>query len=321
VRSRRRLPDAAAPPLYSIWFIPGAFLLTTVAAGHVALRLEGVPYNVKELFQSRPTVSLALLGALLLACGGAVHLAARTWQLRPYRFAALCIPAVWLCALAVFSALSLAVPTESLEDIVGAPVLGIGATLERSLRFTGLMAGPFACCALGARLALGDYKRGFLVGLAPLLVLLPASYLVVVPAADTDNVVELLRGNGRSLAVAGLPLLMILFGFAGAVTAAALEAALDRVFGPLALAAVIVACSVPVTWQLFVVATNPRLQKYGRVFSARQFLFSPDRDHYLADTAVFFRFALVLLLAVGVFAAAMLVARLASRVWPYLERR
>jgi len=303
-----------------VWLIPGAFLLAMVIAGHVALRLDGVPYNVKELFESRPTISLVLLGAVLLGSAGMIHAAARAWQLWPYRFAALAIPAAWLCGLAVFLVLSLAVPTESLDDVVGAPVLAIGATLERSLRFTGLFAGPFACWTLGVRMTRGDYSRGFWVGLAAVFALLLASYVVVVPLADTDNLVELLRNSGRSPAVACLPLALMLFGLTSAVTARALEAALDRTFRLLIPAAVVLVCSVPVAWQLFVVATNPRLQKYGQVFSARQFLFSPDREHYLDDGPIFFRFALAYLVAAGVFAIGMLAARLAERAWCSFDR-
>jgi hypothetical protein len=205
--------------------------------------------------------------------------------------------------------------------VVGAPVLGIGATLERSLRFTGLFAGPFAGWTVGVRLTLGDYSRGFWVGLAAAVVVLLASYVVVVPLADTDNLVELLRNGGRSPAVVCLPLALMLLGLASAVTAGALEAALGRTFRLLIPAAVVLACSVPVAWQLFVTATNPRLEKYGQVFSARQFLMSPDREHYLGDGPIFLRFALAYLLAAGVFAAGILTARLAERAWCSRDRK
>jgi hypothetical protein len=321
VRIQRRPLTGVSPPHHAAWLIPIAFLLATVVAGHVALRLEGMPYNVKELLQSRPTISLVLLGAVLLACGGVPHAAARAWQLWPYGSAALSIPMAWLCGLAIFCVLWLAVPTESLDDIVGAPVLGIGAALERSLRFTGLLAGPLAGGTLGVRIVLGDYTRGFWVGLAAVVALLLASYLVVVPLADTDNLVELLRGNGRSPAVVSLAFIFMLFGLTSAVTAGALEVALERTFRPLVLATVVLVCGVPVTWHLLAAATNPRLEKYGQVFSARQFLFSPDREHYLDDSAIFVRFALAQLLAVGILAVGMLVSRLVQRAWRSYERR
>jgi hypothetical protein len=320
IRIQRRPLIGVSPPRYTIWLIPITSLLATVIAGHIALGLEGIPYNVKELFQSRPTISLVLFGAVLLACGGVPHVAARTWQLWPYRSSALSIPMVCLCGLAIFSVLSAAVPTESLDDIVGRPVLGIGATVERSLRFTGLFAGPLVCGTLGVRIALADYARGFWVGLAVVVTLLLASYLVVVPLANTDNLVELLRGNGRNPAVVSLALIFTLFGLTSAVTSGALEVALERTFRPLVLAAVVLVCGVPVTWHLFVAATNPRLEKYGQVFSARQFLFSPDREHYLDDSAIFIRFALAQLLAVGILAVGMLVSRLVQSAWRSYER-
>lgn len=312
---------AAGPPRHLVWLIPAAFLLAMVIAGHVAIRLDGVPYNVKELFESRPTVSLLLLGIVLLGSAGMIHAAARAWQRWPYCFAALAIPGAWLCGLAVFLVLAAAVPTESLDDVVGAPVLGIGAALERSLRFTGLFAGPLAAWTLGVRIARGNYSRGFWVGLAAVFAVLLASYVVVVPLADTDNLVELLRNGGRSPAVLGLPLALMLLGLTSGMTARAIEAALERTFRLLIPAAVVLVCGVPVAWQLFVVSTNPRLEKYGQVFSARQFLFSPDREHYLGDGPIFFRFALAYLLAVGVFAAGILAARLAERAWCSRDRK
>ena len=315
-----RPSTGVSPPRYISWLIPITFLLASVVAGHIALGLEGVPYNVKELFQSRPTISLVLLGAVLLACGGVPYVAARAWQLRPYCFTAFSVPVAWLCGLSIFFVLSFAVPTESLDDVVGTPVLGIGAMLERSLRFTGLFAGPLAYWTVGVRIALGDYMRGFWVGLAAILALLLVSYLVVVPLAATDNLFELLRGNGRSLAVASLPFIFILFGLTSTVMAGGLEVAMDRTFRPLVLAVVVLVCGVPVTWQLFVAATNPRLEKYGQIFSARQFLFSPDREHYLGDAAIFVRFALAQLLAIGIFAVGMLAVRVLQRAWRSCER-
>jgi hypothetical protein len=317
---QKRPFTGVSPPRYIRWLIPIAYLLATVVAGHVALGLEGVPYNVKELFQSRPTISLVLLGAVLLACGGVPYVAARAWQRRPDCFTAFSVPVAWLSGLAVFLVLSFAVPTESLDDVVGTPVLGIGAMLERSLRFTGLFAGPLACWTVGVRLALGEYTRGFWVGLAVLLALLLASYLVVVPLAATDNLVELLRDDGRTLAVASVPLISVLLGLTSMVMARGLEAAMNRTFRPLVMAVVVLVCGIPVTWQMFVAATNPRLEKYGQIFSARQFLFSPDREHYLDDAAIFVQFALAQLLVIGVLAMGMLAVRLLQGAWRSGER-
>jgi len=290
--------------------VPLGFLLSVVIIGQIGLRLDGVPYNVKELLQRRPTTSLLLIGVVLLACGCVFHAAACVWQRRPVRFAALSLPAACLLGLLTFLLLSLAVPTESFDDLVGYPVLGIGATLERCLRFTGLFAGPLACGILGVRLALGNYNRDFLIGLPALFALLVASYAVVVPLADTDNIVELLRADGRSPSAVGLPIALVLLSLVSTRLAAGFETAMAGSLRPLAVAALAAVCCIPLSWLLFTVATSPRIEKYGQAFSARQFLFSPDRQNYLGDGAIFARFAIVHLLAIGAFAAGILTARL-----------
>ncbi len=108
-------------------------------------------------------------------------------------------------------------------------------------------------------------------------------YYVVVVAAGTDNIVELLRGGGdwRFAAIAAAAAIV-----SGAMAARAAAwcrlAGLHRPWGHL-FVILAFAASTPLAWQALVGATNPSLDKYDKVFAARQFLFSPDRDHYLPD--------------------------------------
>ena len=63
-------------------------------------------------------------------------------------------------------------------------------------------------------------------------------------------------------------------------------------------------------WGLLQAGTEPMLIKYGKAFSALQFLLSEDREHYVRGAALFARFVLAHgLLLLGV-------CGLAHLVWP-----
>src|SRR4030095_14175529 len=141
--------------------------------------------NLKELLGGHPTLGLTVLGLVLLTCGGVPGVLAVLWRRRPYRSAKLFAPTAVAIASALFVALWLVAPAESLDDVVGTPVLGVGRTLERWLRFVGLLIGPLAGVTLGARVGLG----GFLTwptwaGAAVTVAVMLSSYVVVVPLAD-----------------------------------------------------------------------------------------------------------------------------------------
>jgi hypothetical protein len=269
-----------------------SLLLVLVIGGRVALRLPGVPYNVRELAGRYPTLTLVALSVALMACGGLPTGFASLLRRRPYAFAKLFFPLAVSAASVVFVVTWLAVPVESIDDIVGTPVLTIGDTLERWLRFVGLFIGPLAAWTIGARLALRDLRASSLaVGLAVATAVMLISYVVVVPLAATDNIYELLRGQGGIAAAVGVAGYLIVLSTVFASLAWSVVMAKGRfaVIVPL----LMLVLSVPVGWQLVVLASNPRLDKYDRVFSARQFLLSPDRDHYLDDQQIFQRFAIV----------------------------
>ena len=191
------------------------------------------------------------------------------------------------------------VPQEALDDIVGSPTLGLNGTVERGLRFIGLVIGPFAGLTLGARLAypgLCARRRRLLERrCGATLALLSVSYSVVVLLANTSNVVELLRNRGS---VADAIVVVMFLAWLGAVTALTGYGIVASRVRSIAISVATIALSVPWAWQMFVLAGNPRLEKYGAVFSARQFLLSPDREHYLDDWLIFGRFAVAFVVLV-----------------------
>ena len=81
--------------------------------------------------------------------------------------------------------------------------------------------------------------------------------------------------------------------------------------------------SVGLGWLLASAGTQDAIVKYGRMFSALQFLLSASRDTYVSGLALGIRFALAHLAAIGLSMAGMLVAAtwFAWRARPSVGRR
>lgn len=276
-------PPAAAPagPWLDVAIVLALALLMWRGA-----RLPGVPYNVVELL---PGGLDGLFTALAVAVALALLLAAPLWLhdrlLGRRRRSAWLLAALPASGLLAGGLLLAATPEESLWDVVGAPVLGWPGGLEELGRYTALHAAALLA-ALGAvwgvrwlatAQAHGMLTRWLLVTLACALPL----HLVVVRWAATDNLTELMRDGGGPLA-SGL-LFIGLAGLFAASSALAAVVAGARRRGPLLLLAL-------VAWPLATLAlwqgTEPMLIKYGKAFSAAQFLLSSDREHYAGGAAL-----------------------------------
>lgn len=249
-------------------------------------RLPGVPYNVVELL---PGGIGGLLTALGVAGVLALLLAAPLWL--HDRLIGMRHRSAWMLAAVMGGGLLAGLllitvtPEESLWDVVGSPVLGWPGELEEWGRYAALHVAA-TLAALGAVWGVrwlataeshGMLTRWLLLTLACALPL----HLVVVSWAATDNLTELMREGGGPLASA-----LLFTGLAGLFAAASAVAALvagARRRGPLLLLAL-------VAWPLATLAlwqgTEPMLIKYGRAFSAAQFLLSPDREHYVGGAAL-----------------------------------
>lgn len=249
-------------------------------------RLPGVPYNVVELL---PGGIGGLFTALGVAGVLALLLAAPLWL--HDRLLGARHRSVWLLAAVVGGGLLAGLllvavtPQESLWDVVGAPVLGWPGGLEEWGRYAALHAAA-TLAALGAVWGVrwlataqshGMLTRWLLLTLACALPL----HFVVVRWAATDNLTELMREGGGPLA--SVLLFLGLAGlFAAASAVAAVLAGARRRGLLLAWTAVAWPLATLALWQ----GTEPMLLKYGRAFSAAQFLLSSDREHYVGGAAL-----------------------------------
>ncbi|MGQ0614623.1 MAG: VanZ family protein [Planctomycetaceae bacterium] len=260
------------------------------AGTELLLGLPGAPYNVREVFGSAPRAGpILLLGGALVACVAAQVLLARFLAGRPQRLFALPAGVLAVGALA-YTCVRLGVPDEALFDIVGSPVLDWPWEWELLGRFVALAALPQL--ALFAANHLIHARARAWPGLLVAAALAWAARTVVVPWARTDNVTELL---GFEPALAALLLLV-----------ACNAALLARARKPLH-ALLLLALTFGLTYAgeaLGRLGLAASIDKYGKVFSAQQFLLSPDREHYLDPAAIALRwrvaqFACVLLLALA----------------------
>lgn len=280
-----------------LWFVLG---LATLLA--VVLRMPGMPYNLRELSQP------GLLGGVT----SAMALSVTAYGMANGAF--LCFPrwrrrwligfpiAIWIHGLVAWCLLRVGVPMESVHDIVGAPVLAWPWEWELMGRYLALhtclmlaMLGAALCVrAVLQPVTLVDFLYWALVAM----LLAWPLHLVVVAWAATDNLTELMAGGGSflvSVALAGALFFTCLV--ASALSAALIDA--RRGTSLLMLAAVAAVAATLLYW----IGTEHAIVKYGRVFSAFQFLLSTDRGHYVEGVSLTLRYATAFAMVCGGLAA------------------
>ncbi|MFN3543367.1 MAG: VanZ family protein [Thiobacillus sp.] len=254
-----------------------------------------MPYNVREMLVPEARTKSALL--LAVAC----HVLAvwPVWLARrsvsgPARLGQL---PVGLAAYggATFLLLYVAVPEESLHDLVGTPVLGWPWQWETALRWTALAAVPGTLIYLAAQTV--RRWRGLRLGAlhfwaaAPVLVL---TYWGVVVQAATDNLTELLA------APKALGFMAVCASVYVTVSAAALVASPGRRWYTAVLVSVL---SVPLAGGLLAIGLAGEIDKYGQQFSALQFLLSRDRLNYANPFEIALRYGALHVLVVATLAS------------------
>ena len=261
----------------------------------LALRSPGVPYNVRELFDKGPPVLTTLGFALvLLAAFAPMAWIARRVSGGGWSRAA-AYPGLTIAhALLVWAGLRAVVPLEAIHDIVGSSVLHWPGDWEPALRFVALFAGVSTLLAGGALLSgalcgveVGGPPGAVLRWLAPAVPILAVSHFVVVECATTDNLVELMAGGGGI--AASLWIGAWLLGLSAGATALVL---LSRPETRKGTALLLAGASIPFGWMALDLGTAPAIEKYGSVFSAMQFLLSPDRRHYAGGMDLMLRYAI-----------------------------
>ncbi|ARO86472.1 VanZ family protein [Nitrosospira lacus] len=253
-----------------------------VAIGWLITRSPWVPYNVRELvYQGHPFRSLVLLAALLYWAMGFPILMAQ-WLARGKLYLLSFPPLALLHGLIAWLLLWSAVPSESIHDIVGSPVLNWPWEWEILGRFLALFSLWSVAATAGTVIAARRSFRstngaqsallGWAIGAC---LLVPISYYIVVKAASTDNLVELMAGNGSVGAFLLIGLAMAGISFGGTKTTLAL---IPGTTGR-TMAAAWVLASGALTYLAIYFGMEQVIVKYNQVFSALQFLLSSDRSH------------------------------------------
>jgi VanZ family protein len=251
-----------------------------------------VPYNLREVLSRYPTFISAAGFSLLLLSVFTPTVVLGIWNTHQKIKHLWKITGLLLAhATLVYVLLRLLVPLESLDDIVGYPVLDIGHELERYLRFVflfGLISYSFAGAAAFLSALRSPDMQVFLHWLIPATLLLPVFHWVIFNQAATDNLTELMRDNGNLFTTLLLSAWLWLLALASTLLIRSLMGQVKKT-----LAAVFTLISTIPGYLLLVMATAADIYKYGNSFSALQFLLSPDRDHYLQGSSLIAAYAVV----------------------------
>lgn len=279
-----------------------AFAVLALTIG-VAARLPFVPYNVRELIAPGALGLVSVTGlSLCILWQVAGHAMFLRWCAR--RYGQMIFLPLWLLVHGGISwaLLRVSVPMESLHDIVGAPVLNWRWETELIARFV-LLDAAVAIQILGAAIIVSvATRRGRsedLFGwLAWTLILAWPLHWVVVTRAATDNLTELMRNGGSFASSILLASGLLAFSLAGSL--ASRQVALRMRAVPTALAIIaLLAGSATCLW----FGTEQVIVKYGKIFSAWQFLLSSDRAHYVSGAALLVRIAVAYGIAFVTFSA------------------
>lgn len=287
------------------WAVGYKVHLTYVAVlsvvGAAALRLPMVPYNVRELLMPGLGGVVSVLGLVLTVYGMAnspflFFVARRRNWLHAFPLGLV------IQGLIAWCLLRLAVPIESLEDIVGSPVLDWPWVWEMMGRFIALnmavmmqVVGAALCVrAIVKPETLADVFYWALISA----VLAWPLHMVVVRWAATDNLTELMAWGAGFSASFALATGLFLICLAASALSASLTVLKAR-WALLGLAVPAFAGAALCYW----LGTEQTIVKYGRVFSAFQFLLSSDRAHYAQGTDLIVRFLVAMVTVCGGLAA------------------
>ena len=308
------------PSIVTIATILVAAVGTTVIAIKTVLRAPGIPYNARELFLDDASATALVFFALaLLWIGAGARLIAHVLR-RTRRTHLFLPPALIVVSLVSKMLLSRSVTYESVDDIIGsnnlfglitqqgawgetwkqvASTVGPNAVdfLERRVRYTALYSVLLLAIALSLSSTLRPAPESGRKTPAErvLLILCVAGWfwlarMLVVTWAATDNLTELVARRSV-LGIPGEWFLVAIPAVLGVSVAQLIRAASDPKWWPAAIATAIAA--LPIGWALLMAGLEPRVEKYGHVFSGAQFLLGADRGTFLSDAQLLVRWAAV----------------------------
>jgi hypothetical protein len=185
----------------------------------------------------------------------------------------------------------MAVPLESIHDIVGSPILDWPWEWESIGRFISLFAlwsvVSFGAAFISLRPWLPKAGSFLWIWAAAALALLPVVYVVAIQQAATDNLTELLAGGGTPMAFLWVAAGLFMLALAGTQLAVALGSGMRVGVIRGALWSI---ASFPLAYLALHAGFESYIIKYGQAFSAFQFLLSQDRAHYAAPMELLLRY-------------------------------
>lgn len=257
------------------------------------------PYNIRELIPSGTEGVISVLGlglAIYWFANG--HFVFIQWS----NGARMLLLPLWVLTHGIISWILIrgSIPLESIHDIVGSPVLDWPWEWEILGRFLCLH-GAISLQTIGAcLLALIASKREkietFIIWIFWCALLSWPAHVIVIENAATDNLTELMRDSGTFPSSTILSL-----GFLGLFIAGSFLSHAFAVRNNLKSSFVVALLSSIASISCFWLGSEEILIKYGKTFSAWQFLFSTDRDNYLTGANLFFRFGLVYSIILAIF--------------------
>lgn len=272
--------------------LPGVMgsLTALTAAAWLITHSALAPYNVRKLLvPDHPLLSLVLLSCFVYwAIGFPAWFALRQHQSRTvWPFAAVML----FHASIAWVLLRFSVPVEMIEKIAASPILGWPWEWELIGRFIalfgvfsfGLTSGAMAVMAFSG----GKSRTPFSYWLVNAVILLPLLHWVVITNAATDNLTELMANGGGMTASLLLLFSLLILCSAGSSLAAIFSGNFRR--SSLMLAA-FTTLSFPLAYFSISAGTEQFIIKYGKVFSALQFLLSSNREHYAGTTELLIRY-------------------------------
>ena len=266
---------------------------------------ESIPYNVRELFAyNNPLLTIFLFSLALYAVFGASVWLASWLTVEGWTKHLLPLLVVILGVVTWFL-LRGSVTIESLGDIIGAPIFDWPWEWESILRFSSLVTAPvFLLC--GTALIVHIYRSDINLKLQPILywsihaaLLLPIVHWMVVNQAATDNLTELMARGGDSISSLALGLWIASLG----LTTSLIVSHIVRQKLTNIIPWVTLLCSIPVGYFLLIFGTEDVVHKYGKVFSAMQFLLSRDRTNMASGFNLFLRYSIAhmcLIILIGI---------------------
>lgn len=291
-RSYRKFvpPDAGTLPVFLRDVAVGVALLAMFVLAVTSA--PGIPYNVREMIYQPSLILSALVLSLFWFWLAGVPAVLAKGLAASRLFRLLYLPTTLLHAAVAAELIIIAVPSESIHDLVGSPILGWPGQIESMARLTALFAALSVLLTGGAWMAKRVLSERWGVGLwawgVSAMILLMLAHWVVVERAATDNLTELMAGGGGIQSDFALTACVLLLGTCGSLLSLYATGAGSSLLATL----IWVVLTLFVSYGLLALGLEANVRKYGHTFSALQFLLSTDREHLAAGAGLTLRYGL-----------------------------